>query len=76
MKLYAYAEYMLGRKLKCEYLSGSTPGGYPEESPEEKKFIRGTDRIYSAYAKFYPRRGFLYPCRAGTREVSHEDITI
>ena len=81
MKLYTYAEYILGRKLKFQYLPGSTPRGYPEESPEEKKFIGGTtdtlgiysefiggtDRIYSAYAKFYPRRGFLYPCRAGTR---------
>ena len=85
MELYAYAEYMLNRKLKIENLPGSTPRGYPEESPKEKKFIGGTadtlgicweliggtDRIYSAYAKFYPRRGFLYPSRAGTPEAAN-----
>ena len=42
MKLYTYAEHMSPRKLKFEYLPGSTPRGYPEESPEEKKFIGGT----------------------------------
>ena len=42
MKLFTYAEHILARKLKIEYLPSSFPKGYPEESPEEKKFIGGT----------------------------------
>ena len=52
MKLYAYAEYMIGRKSKFEYLPGSTPRGYPEESPKEKKFIEGiadTLKVHRGY---------------------------
>ena len=41
MKLFTYAEHILARKLKFEYLPGSTPREYPEKPPEEKKFIGG-----------------------------------